>query len=182
MPIGQSGRQIETHELFEHLTKQRRVGVVDDYDGHRGRLEEMLPRGDDLSAISEAHTQVDGDRAVRPLWFAGQRHQFSVEAGDADPLRPTRAAHPISGTRVHAPTGGGLFANMKLRVDSGATVAGMADPDAARLRQIADELRTIRNRTCEPKSNQNPRYHRLSTAVSSVEFAADDIDDEPAQD
>ncbi|WP_344650068.1 hypothetical protein [Cryptosporangium japonicum] len=58
----------------------------------------------------------------------------------------------------------------------------MTDPDAARLRQIADELRAIRNRTCEPKNNQNPRYHRLSMAVSSVEFAADDIDDEAARD
>jgi hypothetical protein len=44
-----------------------------------------------------------------------------------------------------------------------------------RLSAIADELRAIRDRVCDPKSNDNPRYHGLSLAVSGIKKAQDDI-------
>jgi hypothetical protein len=43
-----------------------------------------------------------------------------------------------------------------------------------RLQQMIDELRRMRER-CEPKSNQNPRYHRYSSAVSSLLWIIDDL-------
>jgi hypothetical protein len=48
----------------------------------------------------------------------------------------------------------------------------MADID--RLRGMVDELRRLRN-TCEPKSNQNPRYLRYSNAVSALLWIIDDF-------
>ncbi|WP_170323889.1 hypothetical protein [Cryptosporangium phraense] len=53
--------------------------------------------------------------------------------------------------------------------------------DVARLRQMADEVRAIRTRTCEPKSNENKRYLDLSVAVSGLNKAADDIENEGLQ-
>ena len=44
-----------------------------------------------------------------------------------------------------------------------------------RLAAIADELRAIRDRICDPKSNENPRYLGLSQAVSGVKKAQEDI-------
>jgi hypothetical protein len=44
-----------------------------------------------------------------------------------------------------------------------------------RLAAIAAELRAIRDYTCDPKSNENPRYHRLSLAVSGMKKAQEDI-------
>ena len=35
------------------------------------------------------------------------------------------------------------------------------DQDIASLRRMIEEIRQIRERTCDPKSNQNPRYHAL---------------------
>jgi hypothetical protein len=49
------------------------------------------------------------------------------------------------------------------------------DQDIARLRRMIEEIRQIRERTCDPKSNQNPRYHALSSAVSSLDKAAKDM-------
>jgi hypothetical protein len=37
-----------------------------------------------------------------------------------------------------------------------------------RLSAIAVELRAIRDRICDPKSNDNPRYHGLSLAVGKT--------------
>jgi hypothetical protein len=37
-----------------------------------------------------------------------------------------------------------------------------------RLPAIADELKAIRDRICDPKSNDNPRYHGLSLAVGKT--------------
>ncbi len=47
--------------------------------------------------------------------------------------------------------------------------------DAARLERMAEELREVRGRTCEPKINTNPRYLRLSNAVSALTWVADDL-------
>ena len=40
------------------------------------------------------------------------------------------------------------------------------------LLQMIDELRRMRER-CEPKSNQNPRYHRYSSAISALLWIID---------
>ena len=40
--------------------------------------------------------------------------------------------------------------------------------DADRLDELVQELRALRNRTCEPKTNANHRYSRLSNAVSAL--------------
>ena len=42
------------------------------------------------------------------------------------------------------------------------------DPDAQRLDRIIEGLRAIRTRRCEQKSNENPTYFQLSSAVSSL--------------
>jgi len=44
-----------------------------------------------------------------------------------------------------------------------------------RLQRFIGEIRTIRERTCEPKDNSNPRYHALSTAVSQLNRAIADM-------
>ena len=51
----------------------------------------------------------------------------------------------------------------------------MSDPDLQRLTQMIDELRELRTRRCEPKSNTNPRYLRLSSAVSALLWVLDDL-------
>jgi hypothetical protein len=56
----------------------------------------------------------------------------------------------------------------------GAEGHGMGS-DAERLDQLVEELRSLRNRTCEPKSNANQRYLRLSNAVSALLWVADDL-------
>lgn len=40
---------------------------------------------------------------------------------------------------------------------------------------MTEELRSIRGRTCELKSKQNPRYLRLSNAVSALLWVVDDL-------
>ncbi len=47
--------------------------------------------------------------------------------------------------------------------------------DADRLERIIEELRGLRTRTCEPKTNENPRYLRLSNAVSALLWVADEL-------
>lgn len=47
--------------------------------------------------------------------------------------------------------------------------------DVERLDRMVEELRSIRDRTCDPKSNVNPRYLRLSNAVSALLWVADDF-------
>ena len=49
--------------------------------------------------------------------------------------------------------------------------------DVERLQQMIEEIRRIRNR-CEPKSNQNPRYLRLSNAVSAPPWVIEDLERE----
>jgi hypothetical protein len=49
------------------------------------------------------------------------------------------------------------------------------EADIVRLDQMAEEVQRIRNRTCEPKTNSNPRYLALSNAVSGLRKAADDM-------
>ncbi len=39
------------------------------------------------------------------------------------------------------------------------------------LESIADRLRTIRGKHCEPKNAGNPSYHALSTAVAQINRA-----------
>ncbi|MGH3631028.1 MAG: hypothetical protein ACRDRL_26750, partial [Sciscionella sp.] len=50
-----------------------------------------------------------------------------------------------------------------------------ADPEAADLRGMVDELRRLRSR-CEPKDNSNPVYLRYSQAVSALNWIADHPD------
>jgi hypothetical protein len=52
------------------------------------------------------------------------------------------------------------------------------DEDVALLRAMVEDVRRIRNRTCEPEDRSNPRYHALSMAVSGLLRAADDMQDE----
>jgi hypothetical protein len=52
--------------------------------------------------------------------------------------------------------------------------------DIERLRGMVDELRRLRN-SCEPKSNQNPRYLRYSNAVSALLWIIDDLQAEEAR-
>jgi hypothetical protein len=49
-----------------------------------------------------------------------------------------------------------------------------------RLQAMIDELRRLRN-SCEPKSNQNPRYLRYSNAVSALLWIIDDLRAEEAE-
>lgn len=47
--------------------------------------------------------------------------------------------------------------------------------DIAGLERMIDDVRRIRERTCEPKSKSNPRYHALSMVVSNLNRAIDDM-------
>jgi hypothetical protein len=49
------------------------------------------------------------------------------------------------------------------------------EADVAAVERMAEEVRRIRTRTCEPKSNQNPRYLALSNVVSNLMKAIDDM-------
>ncbi len=42
---------------------------------------------------------------------------------------------------------------------------------------MIDELRRLRER-CDPKSNQNPRYHRYSLAVTALRWLVNDLERE----
>lgn len=43
------------------------------------------------------------------------------------------------------------------------------------LRSIQERLRAIRDRTCDPKSNENARYLGLSNAVSGINKAIENM-------
>ena len=47
------------------------------------------------------------------------------------------------------------------------------DESIKELRLMQERLRGIRERTCDPKSNENPRYLGLSHAVSGITKAID---------
>ena len=49
------------------------------------------------------------------------------------------------------------------------------DKEIARIEAMVEDIRVIRNGTCEPKDRSNPRYHALSMAVSGLMKAADDM-------
>jgi hypothetical protein len=52
--------------------------------------------------------------------------------------------------------------------------------DIARLHAMADDLRSMRYRLCEPKANTNPRYHTFSAAVSNIDKLVADLQVEAA--
>ena len=52
---------------------------------------------------------------------------------------------------------------------------GSYDEAIKELRIIQDQIRTIRERTCDPKSNENARYLGLSNAVSGINKAIDNM-------
>jgi hypothetical protein len=47
--------------------------------------------------------------------------------------------------------------------------------DTAALQRMIDELRIQRERNCDPKTNENARYHRYSLAVSSLTWLINDL-------
>ncbi len=49
-----------------------------------------------------------------------------------------------------------------------------------RLLTMIDDLRRLREH-CEPKSKENPRYHRYSLAVSALRWLVDDLERETSQ-
>lgn len=49
------------------------------------------------------------------------------------------------------------------------------EADIVKLDRMTDEVQRIRTRTCEPKTNSNPRYLTLPNAVSGMRKAADDM-------
>jgi len=49
------------------------------------------------------------------------------------------------------------------------------DDAIGELRLMQERLRTIRERTCDPKSNENARYLGLSNAVSGINKAIDNM-------
>lgn len=52
------------------------------------------------------------------------------------------------------------------------------DNEITRIEAMVEDIRAIRNRTCEPKDRSNPRYHALSMAVSGLMKAADNMREE----
>jgi hypothetical protein len=49
------------------------------------------------------------------------------------------------------------------------------EAELSALQSMIDELRRVRERTCEPKHQTNPRYHALSSAISSINRAMEDM-------
>ncbi|MHA3700653.1 hypothetical protein ACXR2U_00585 [Jatrophihabitans sp. YIM 134969] len=49
------------------------------------------------------------------------------------------------------------------------------DTEIAKLHAMVDDIRRIREGTCEPKANTNPRYLALSAAVSNLNKAIADM-------
>lgn len=56
-------------------------------------------------------------------------------------------------------------------------------PPIDELQRIADRLRSLRGKYCEPKNAANPSYHALSTAVAQINRAikAFEADDDTAR-
>lgn len=68
------------------------------------------------------------------------------------------------------------------RIDMFGLLADMSTyaKEIARLEALVEDVRAIRDRTCERKTQSNPRYHALSMAVSGLKKAADDMRREAA--
>jgi hypothetical protein len=49
-----------------------------------------------------------------------------------------------------------------------AVLMNHSDPDVLLVDRIIEDLRSIRTRRCDPKSNENPTYLQISNAVSSL--------------
>ena len=47
--------------------------------------------------------------------------------------------------------------------------------DIRELEEMIEKVQRIRDRSCEPKRNTNPRYLALSSAVTGLRKAADDM-------
>jgi hypothetical protein len=54
------------------------------------------------------------------------------------------------------------------------------DKEIDTLKRMIEEIRRIRYRTCEPKSNANPRYLGMSSAIGGLKKAIDDMRAEAA--
>lgn len=69
-----------------------------------------------------------------------------------------------------------------LATDKSGVLADMStyEKEIARIEALVEDVRAIRDRTCEPKNQSNPRYHALSMAVSGLKKAADDMRREDA--
>ena len=52
---------------------------------------------------------------------------------------------------------------------------GSYDEEITKLRAIQENIRSVRNKTCDLKSNQNPRYLDLSNAIAQINRAIDDM-------
>jgi hypothetical protein len=49
------------------------------------------------------------------------------------------------------------------------------EEDIARIEAMVQDIRAIRDRTCEQKDRSSPRYHALSMSVSGLMKAVDDM-------
>lgn len=49
------------------------------------------------------------------------------------------------------------------------------DDAIGELRSMQERLRAIRDRTCDPKTKENSRYHGLSSAISGINKAIDNM-------
>lgn len=49
------------------------------------------------------------------------------------------------------------------------------DDAIGELRSMQESLRAIRDRTCDPKTKENSRYHGLSSAISGINKAIDNM-------
>lgn len=49
-----------------------------------------------------------------------------------------------------------------------AVLMNHSDPDVLLVDRIIEDLRSIRTRRCDPKSNENPTYLQISNAVSNL--------------
>jgi hypothetical protein len=63
----------------------------------------------------------------------------------------------------------------ELAVTNDEPAAEQGRSDVEELDRIIEELRSMRNRLCDVKSNSNPRYHHFSAAVHHVSEAAADL-------
>lgn len=52
------------------------------------------------------------------------------------------------------------------------------EPIVDELGAIADRLRSLRTKHCEPKSSANPSYHALSTAIAQLNRAIRAFEDD----
>jgi hypothetical protein len=52
--------------------------------------------------------------------------------------------------------------------------------EIARIEALVEDMRAIRDRTREPRNQNNPRFQALSMAVSGLKKAADDMRNENA--